>query len=410
MALQAVRSGQSSEKREAFGAYVCDDETAALIAPLAEEHGWPAERVHKGGIANAVRSLSVMRSPEFLIVDLSESNEPQADINALADVCEPGTLVLAIGSRNDVQLYRDLLASGIHDYLLKPVNVADLRESVALALAAMAEPPPAPVQAPVDKRRIGVVGVRGGVGASMMAAAMAWILSDEMRHRVALLDLDLHFGTGALAFDLEPGRGLCDALENPNRVDSLFIERAMLKVNDSLAVLGSEAPLSDPLSPDPNAMQHLLDALADSFDIVLMDMPRMIAGHYPEALANVTDIVIVTDLSLAATRDTIRMLAFFKDHAPEAKLHLVANKVPPVAMQEVSQKDFETSVEREIDFIIPFDAKSAVLSAKSGKTLPQSAPGSKPVAQIRELARRLGTTEAAAAKPSLLSRILRKTS
>lgn len=410
MALQAVKSDKSGDDRESFGAYVCDQASAELLTPLAEEHGWPVERIHKGGIANAVRSLSVMRSPEFLIVDLSDSDEPQADINALADVCEPGTLVLAIGARNDVQLYRDLLASGIHDYLLKPVNTADLRESVALALAAMAEPAPVGPAQPIDKRAIAVVGVRGGVGASAISASLSWILSDERNSKVALLDLDLHFGTGALAFDLEPGRGLCDALDNPNRVDSLFIERAMLKVNDKLSVLGSEAPLSDPLSPDPAAMQHLLEALSESFDIVLLDMPRAIAGHFPSAVNELSDIVLVTDLSLAATRDTIRMLAFFKDHAPQARVHLVANKVPPAAMQEVSQKDFEVSVERPIDLVIPLDVKSAVEAARSGKTLPQAAPGSKPVAALRTLAGRFAGSGADDGKQSFWSKMLRKPS
>ena len=45
----------------------------------------------------------------------------------------------------------------------------------------------------------------------------------------ALLDLDVHFGTGALGLDLEPGRGLTDAIENPSRIDGLFIERAMVR-------------------------------------------------------------------------------------------------------------------------------------------------------------------------------------
>lgn len=404
----AAVADREQEGREVFGAYVSDDETAKLIEPLTQEHGWLPERIHKGGIANAVRSLSVMRSPEFLIVDLSESEDPRADINALADVCEPGTVVLAIGATNDVKLYRDLLTSGIHDYLLKPVDPGALRDSVAVALAAMQEPETAEVREPAAKRSVAVIGVRGGVGASTVATGLGWIISQEMKTRVALLDLDVHFGTDALTFDLEPGRGLCDALENPNRVDSLFIERATLKANERLSVLGAEAPLSEPIQADPAALLHLRDALAENFDLLVIDMPRTSLGANAGVLNGLSDVVLVTDLSLAATRDTIRLLAFLKDYAAGTEVHLVASKVPPAASQEVSQKDFEASIERGIDIVIPLDTKAALNAAKTGKTIMQASPGSKAVAMMRKLATRLAGGEGTAGKEPLLKKLFRK--
>ena len=53
---------------------------------------------------------------------------PLNDINALAEVCEPGTVVIAMGQVNDVRLFRDLVASGIQDYLLKPVFPNQVRD------------------------------------------------------------------------------------------------------------------------------------------------------------------------------------------------------------------------------------------------------------------------------------------
>ena len=80
-----------------------------------------------------------------------------------------------------------------------------------------------------------VIGVRGGVGASTIATSLAWLLGEKAHRSTALLDLDVHFGTGALALDLEPGRGLTDAIENPSRIDGLFIERAMVRANERLS-------------------------------------------------------------------------------------------------------------------------------------------------------------------------------
>ena len=59
--------------RDPFTAFVCDDATADMLRPVAVEHGWSPEKVNKGGLRNAVQSLSVSASPNILFVDLSES-------------------------------------------------------------------------------------------------------------------------------------------------------------------------------------------------------------------------------------------------------------------------------------------------------------------------------------------------
>src|SRR3569623_2323008 len=166
--------------RDPFTAFVCDDATADMLRPGAVEHGWSPEKVNMGGQRNAVQSLSVSASPNILFVDLSESTNPLNDINALAEVCEPGTIVIAAGAVNDVRLYRDLVASGIHDYLLKPFSADQLRDTFAHAQMILSGPRG---EAKVDKPHImaDVIGVREGVGASTLATSLAWLLGELVR-------------------------------------------------------------------------------------------------------------------------------------------------------------------------------------------------------------------------------------
>ena len=51
-------------------------------------------------------------------------------MNELAEVCEPGVTVIAIGDRNDVGLFRDLINNGVSDYLVKPITPALLQKSL----------------------------------------------------------------------------------------------------------------------------------------------------------------------------------------------------------------------------------------------------------------------------------------
>src|SRR5918998_3473495 len=129
-----------SGSRDPFNAYLCDDNSLDILRPVIIEMGWQPEKCNKGGLRNAVQSLSISASPAILMVDLSESGDPLNDINALAEVCEPGTVVIAVGQVNDVRLYRDLLSSGIHDYLLKPLSASQLRDALAQAQAVFSSP------------------------------------------------------------------------------------------------------------------------------------------------------------------------------------------------------------------------------------------------------------------------------
>lgn len=383
-ALKSMRPEDNSD-REPFAAFIADDETIESLKPIVSDWGWDTDRIHGGGIANAVRSLALTSPPEILIVDLSESEEPRSDITALAEVCEPGTIVIALGNVNDVALYRDLVAAGIFDYLVKPVTGEQLRAAIATADELDQTATSAAPASKTTGNLITVVGVRGGVGASTIAINSAWTLAEEFGQKVALVDLDLHFGTAALAFDLEPGRGLFDALENPGRVDGLFIERALVKKSDNFSILSGEAPLGDPLVPNPTALNHLLDELKTNFRTVILDLPRNQIGQQQFVLSESKRNIFVADLSLTSIRDTIRMLAFAKEVAPDVPCTVVANRVAGGNKDEITAKDFENAIERKIDRIIPNDRKTAILAAKSGKTFQQISKTSKVAKGFSEL-------------------------
>jgi pilus assembly protein CpaE len=382
---------RSAGLRDPFAAFACDEATAELIRAVTIEMGWQPEKVNKGGLRNAVQTLAVSASPTILFVDLAESGDPLNDINSLAEVCEPGTVVIASGQVNDVRLYRDLVASGIQDYLLKPFSTDQLREALAHAQLTLAGPRIAEHVADRPHAMTAVVGVRGGVGTSMVATSLGWLLAESEDRSTALLDLDVHFGTAALSFDVEPGRGLTDAIENPSRIDGLFIERAMVKATSKLSVLSAEAPLNQPLLTDGSAFYQLQEELRGAFEMTVLDLPRHMLIQHPHLLHDCQSIVLVVELTLAAARDTIRMLSWLKANIPGAQVSVVANGVITGAAAEISRKEFEASIEHKIDLAIPFDAKLVAQAAKLGKPVAEVGKTGKTSAPMIELARLVAT-------------------
>ena len=389
--------------RDAFAAYICDDAALDVLRPVVIEMGWQPEKCNKGGLRNAVQSLSISASPNILMVDLSESGDPLSDINALAEVCEPGTVVIAVGQVNDVRLYRDLLASGIHDYLLKPLSPGQVRDSLVNAQAVFANPKQHDPLAGKKHISTAVIGTRGGVGASTIATSLAWLFSADEKSPTALLDLDVHFGTGALALDLEPGRGLTDAIENPGRIDGLFIERAMIRANDHLAILSAEAPMSSPLMTDGAAFVQLEEEFRQAFEMTVIDLPRNMLINFPNLLADVNVVLVVTEMTLASARDAIRILSWLKANAAHVQPIVIANKVQ-AGHAEISKADFEASIERKINFTVPYDIKAATNAAKLGQTFADANRSTKAGAAIRDIAKSVmgvgdGEQSELAAKP-----------
>jgi pilus assembly protein CpaE len=390
----------SPNGRDPFNAFICDENSIDVLRPVVIELGWPPEKCHKGGLRNAVQSLSITASPNILLVDLSESGDPLTDINSLAEVCEPGTVVIAIGQVNDVRLYRDLLGSGIHDYLLKPLSPSVVRDSLVQAQAVFSSPKQGDASGAKRHVSTAVVGTRGGVGASTLATSLAWIFSTDNKQSTALLDLDIHFGSGALTLDLEPGRGLTDAIENPSRIDGLFIERAMIRANDNLAILSAEAPINSPLMTDGSAFVQLEEEFRQAFEMTVVDLPRNMLINFPHLLTDVNVIVLAAEMTLASARDSIRLLSWFKINAPHAEVIVVANKVQ-TGVLEITKADFETSIERKINFTIPYDNKAATNAAKLGQTFVEANRSSKAGVVMREIGQAIVNAGAEATESAL---------
>src|SRR3546814_12041481 len=85
--------------------------------------------------------------------------------------------------------------------------------------------------------------------------------------------------------------------------------------------------MHQPLMADGSALFQLQEEMRNAFECLVIDLPRTMMVHHPHLIAVVQSVVAVTDLSLAGTRDTIRLLAWLRANAPAAKLTVVAHLV-----------------------------------------------------------------------------------
>ena len=227
---------QSAPGRAPLLAFVADGETERGLHECLDELGFSEPPIARGGIDKAIDVLGAQRSPEILIVDISGVLMPVLEVHNLAEVCEPGVNVIAIGDSNEVGLYRDLLHSGVSDYIFKPLTTPLLARALNAKTNA---PEPGGIQRKLGTT-VAFVGARGGVGTTTLAVNLAWYLAERQSRRVALVDLDLYNGDCALALNVKVTPGLREALVNPGRIDSVLLERVMAPVGERLFVLSAE--------------------------------------------------------------------------------------------------------------------------------------------------------------------------
>jgi len=395
--MRASRSSAALKpERAGVLAVVQEQQTVDRLQGICRDMQLDDELVIVDTVDAALRRIRSGSIPRVLLFDLADSAAPIAEISAARTVGGAELKIVALGALNDVALFRDLLSAGANDYLVKPPT----RETLS---AALEERSHAPGTAADGLGQVIVfTGSRGGVGTTTTAVSCAWLIAEERGERVALLDLDLHFGTIALKLDTDPGSGLCEALEQPSRIDSLFIERAMVKVTENLRVLAAEASTTQHMMIDSGAIDVLLYELRRKFSKIVVDLPRGATPIQRVVLAAATHVVVVCERSLAGLRDTIRMQTMMREQAPQVRLWLVESGAT-AGRALLGKSDFEKGIAKSLDFGISYDAKSAGAAANSGQPLPVAVPRSPIVREFRRLAEVLAGPALPVAKRKLFA-------
>lgn len=333
-------------------AFVLDGESEASLSSCLAQLPIPSPMIRRGGLAGAIRYLGAERSPERIIVDISDTEMPASQIHELAELCEPGVAVIAIGDRNDVALYRDLVRAGVSEYIVKPVTAQLL---VTALMGAPASGEGSPISRKLGKV-VAVVGARGGVGATTLAIHLALHLANRQNRRVMLLDLDLYTGDCALALNLKPTPGLREALVNPLRIDSVFLDRTMALHGERLFVLSAEEPLRVDAEFTAEAVDKLVGVLRTQFHYIIADVPRIPSSPYWQALDTADIRIIVADQTLRAVRDTVRLREGFSAGRAEHSNMLVINRIGEGGRRALTLEEM-AKIKLQPNFVIPFRPK-----------------------------------------------------
>ena len=347
-----------------LAAFVGDHQSEQAIKQLTEAEMMTFARVRRGDIRDAIKFVSRVKTPRLLIVDIGGERMVLSDVDSLMNVVEPSTVVVLMGDNNDIALFRDLTMLGVADYILKPVTPELLRRTISLRMGN----PSALKPRQRTGKLVAVTGARGGAGTSTFIVNLAWMLSQNEGRRVAVVDLDLQSGVVHLLLGVESSAGLLEGLQNPQRIDDLYVDRSMVHYNEKLSVLADEEPYGEYIEYGTEGLDRLLSILGQRYHYILVDLPRIQGPVYRHVLDQAQIRMVVATPTVPAVRDTMHILKLIGRDAIGQRAMVILNRINPRKTGELARKDFEKAIGRAADFELPYE-RTAVEADNSGSLI-----------------------------------------
>jgi pilus assembly protein CpaE len=336
--------------------------------------------VHMGGIEAAVAHYQQNPTPNLIVIESSLPREHiVAELDRLAESCDPGTKVIVIGHMNDIVLYRDLLKRGVSEYLVEPVSPLQLMEAISNLYNNPETEPVGHVYA--------FVGAKGGVGSSTICHNTAWALSEVLKANVVIADLDLAFGTTGLDFNQDPVQGIADALSSPERLDEVLLDRLLTKCSEHLSIYAAPVVLDRDYDITVEGCDQVIDVVRQNVPYVVVDLPHTWTPWTKSILLHADEVIITAAPDLANLRNAKNIVDLLRQsRRNDSKPQLVMNMVNMPKRPEISVKEFENALGLKAICVIDFDTETFGQAANNGQMIEELNSKAKSAGAFREIA------------------------
>ena len=366
--------------------FLKDKETREAASRLKDD--WRFARVEvsveEGDVETAILNYQETNSPNLVIIETDKTDESFTEqLGRLSQYCTEKTSAIIIGPVNDVNLYRELTAMGVSDYLVRPVLFDALSDIIAMNLIAKL--------GTKGSRLIGVIGAKGGVGVSALSQALAWGVSENLQQKTFLMDAAGGWSSLSVGLGFEPTTTLYEAVKAATNKDEDTLARMFFKPHERLDVLAAGADPMLEASIHAQQYEELIDLMMAKYPVVIIDMSGATPSLKRTIINRAHELVLVTTPTLPALRATRSLMQEVKllQDGDLKSLDLVINMEGLAPSKEVSKKDIADALDRKPDVTIPFDPKLFITAENEGKKISKQKTGADIILKLLPLAEKV---------------------
>jgi len=339
--------------------------------------------VHPGGIDAALALYRKTATPDLILFESqAAADQLYGQLDAMAEVCGTATKVVVIGHSNDIELFRGLLARGLSEYLVAPVEPMKIVSAISVLYQTAG--------ATKLGRSFAFVGAQGGAGSSSIARNVAASLARIYESKVILADLDLPFGSASLGFNVDRGQGIAEALKDANRLDEGLFERLLSHCGDHFSLLAAPAHLDACYDLSEAAFERVLDLARSTVPFVVLDVPHVWTAWSRKTLLAADEIVITAVPDLVGLRNAKNLVELLRKARPnDLPPKLILNQVGVPKRAEVKPAQFAKALDLEPVACVAFEAATFSAAANAGRMIVDAAPRSPATRQFTHVAQNI---------------------
>ncbi len=294
-----------------------------------------------------------------------------------------GVPIIVLSAEDDESVALQMVQKGAQDYLVKNTCKAEtLSKAIRYAVVrqiGLSSPTPTSTLA----RTIGVIGAKGGVGATTFACNLAAELRRQTEAETLLVDLDVNAGLVGFMTNVAGRRSLMDVILNSDHLDQTCWKGIVEKGPENMEILRSPTLLGRE-QLDPAQIREILSAVRPFYRWIVLDLGRL-TDFSLRLLGQNDEVYLHTTSHLLALFEAKRIVERLRDIGfTMDRLRLIVRNVGNAA--PIQDADLDRVFGLPVD-LRQIDAERELHDAYNAGTLPS--PEGSLRTQIAGLSRRI---------------------
>jgi pilus assembly protein CpaE len=322
---------------------------------------------------------------DVLIVECSA--ETQAEDIATLEILNAtnvNVVVLMLSQTRDADTLLAAMQAGVREVLLSQPNAADL----TAALRRFAQRKKANIaKADTHAKTITFMSCKGGSGATFLATNFADILAKDFGKKTAFLDLDLQCGDAAYYVSTGPNQSdITELTRQIDRLDAKLLTASMLHVGPNFDLLSAPEEPEASYTMSATQLERLLDLVTVNYDMVVLDVERVLDPLTIKALDMSDVIYLVMENLLPFVRDAKRLVGKFRALGyDDTKIRIVVNRYEKNGTIDVAQ--IEKAVGLKVSHTIRSSFADVAQAINTGVPITEVNANNAIVQVLRDMAR-----------------------
>lgn len=341
---------------------------------------------------------------EIVLVELNLSDNVTRDMERISHLLPNSASVIVIGSEDAISTIRNLKEMGFY-YVFWPITKQELIDFVRNVNSNRQRN--AGLGKDRTAKRVGVWGTKGGVGATMLTAELAFELSDLKQSSSLIVDHDFRGGNLDIFLGLKQfSKKSVSRASLASSVDATYASSLCKKVNDMLSVMSLESEDLNELELKEYA-RTLSDQLAGQYNFILEDLSRASNSKVDlEYVAQSCDIlVLLMEPTVSSIREAKRTLRSLELLQSKVRCLFVLNYTISEKAATTSKSDIKEFLGRDSDVVLPNEPKMSKLVLDEKHIYQRDIPVSQALHQLTSLL--LGQSDTGT-KTSWLKRLVKR--